>query len=166
MYETSGILNESIIKELKKYALTPKKKKFFIIFSIIYGLLGLLSIVLKDITFGIIFMCIAILGICIIFLAQYIFQKKSMDALKEFSDGNGLEIKTLFNESCVIINNLNTSSKIQIKYEYFKRFLETTNLCVLITKSGQQVFLFKNCLNEEEINSFKEFIKEKCKNIK
>ena len=82
MYETNGILNESTIKELKKYALTPKKKKFLIIFSIIYGLLGLLSIVLKDIIFGIIFMCIAILGICIIFFYSIYIPKEKYRSVK------------------------------------------------------------------------------------
>ncbi|MBM6860782.1 YcxB family protein, partial [Clostridium saudiense] len=53
-----------------------------------------------------------------------------------------------------------------IKYESFVRFAETSNMYILITKSGQQNFIFKNSLNDEEINSFKEFIKEKCKNIK
>ncbi|MDU5108373.1 YcxB family protein [Clostridium sp.] len=74
--------------------------------------------------------------------------------------------KRVFNEDGIVLNNLTTSAKVKIKYESFARFAETSNMYLLITKSGQQTFIFKNCLNDEEINAFKEFIKEKCHNIK
>lgn len=173
MFETNGILNEDIIKELKVHAISPKKKKFFRNFSIIYSLLGLLLIVLGlvvpstfFIAFGILGEVLAVASIWLIFYIPNIFQKKNIETLKEISNKNCFKIKTIFNEDGALINNLTTSSKVEIKYESFQRFAETSNMYLLITRSGQQTITFKNCLNDEEINSFKEFIKEKCKNIK
>lgn len=126
MFETRGTLNEDTIKELKKYTISSKRRKFIIIFSIICSLLGLLSIVLGGvisdtfyILYGVFFEVLAAILIWVIFYVQYIFQKKNMEMIKEVYDGNGFEIKTFFNEDCAIINNLSTYAKIEIKYEYF-----------------------------------------------
>ncbi|EOR19974.1 hypothetical protein A500_19219 [Clostridium sartagoforme AAU1] len=100
------------------------------------------------------------------FLCSKHISKKNIEMIKEFSKENSFKIKTIFNEDGAVINNLTTSSKVEIKYESFVRFEETSNMYLLITRSGQQSFIFKKCLNDEEINSFKDFIKEKCKNIK
>lgn len=172
MFETNGIINEYTIKELKVIAISPKKKKFFRNFSIIYSLLGLLSIVLGLVVPSIIgiavgFLCevLAVSSIGIILYSQNLFQKNNIETLKEVSNENCFNLKTIFNEYGAVINNLTTSSKVEIKYEYFERFAETSNMYLLITKSGQQTITFKNCLNDEEKKSFKEFIKGKCKNI-
>lgn len=173
MFENSGIINEETIKESKIHAISPKSKKFFKIFSIICSLIGLLSIILgvviSDtfwILYGVFFGVLAVISILVIFYVQNIFQKKNIEMIKEISKSNSFKIETIFNEECAVLNNLTTSAKVEIKYESFVRFAETSNMYLLITKSGQQIFIFKNCLNEEEINSFKKFIKEKCKNIK
>ena len=173
MFENSGIINEETIKESKTHAISPKGKKFLKIFSITCSLIGLLSIILgiviSDtfwILYGVIFEVLAVFLIWVIFYVQNIFQKKNIEMIKEVSKANNFKIKTIFNEDGIVLNNLTTSAKVEIKYESFVRFAETSNMYLLITKSGQQNFIFKNSLNDEEINSFKEFIKEKCKNIK
>lgn len=173
MFETSGIINEETIKESKIHAISPKTKKFFKIFSITCSLIGLLSIILgiviSDIfwiLYGVFFEVLAVILIWTTFYVQNIFQKKNIEMLKEVSKENNFKIKTIFNEDCLVLSNLTTSAKVEIKYESFVRFAETSNMYLLITKSGQQNFIFKNSLNDEEINSFKEFIKKKCKNIK
>lgn len=173
MFETSGILNEETIKESKIHVISSKRKKFFIIYSIVFSLLGLLLIVLggaiSDTSYivkGVFFEVLAAISILVIFYVQNIFQKKNMEMIKEFSKENSFKIKTIFTEDGVVIDNLTTSSKVEIKYEFFVRFSETSNMYLLTTRSGQQTFIFKKCLNDEEINSFKDFIKEKCKNIK
>lgn len=40
MFESTGILNEGLFKELSKYVISPKQRKFLLISSIIFGLLG------------------------------------------------------------------------------------------------------------------------------
>lgn len=173
MFENSGIINEETLKESKTHAISPKRKNFFKIFSITFSLIGLILIVLggviSDASYiidGVFFEVLAIISILVIFYVQNIFQKKNMEMIKEFSKGNSFKIKTIFNEDGIVLNNLTTSAKVKIKYESFVRFAETSNMYLLITKSGQQTFIFKNCLNDEEINYFKKFIKEKCNNIK
>lgn len=173
MYETSGVLNEEVIKESKVHVISSKRRKFFIIFSIIMVLCGLSQAILWVVTSDIYYISsiasfgtLAIISISIPFFVQNLFQKRNMQTIKELSGTNSLKVRTIFSEDGVVINNFNASSEIEIKYEFFVRLEETPNLYILITKSGQYYFIFKNCLNDGEINSFKDFIKENCKNIK
>ncbi|MGG7215369.1 YcxB family protein [Clostridium nigeriense] len=173
MFETNGKFNEEIINELKVYAVSPKKKKFYKIFAIVYGLLGLIAIVIGLIASNqfLIFMfflleLLAVGGIGLIPYLQYKFKKNNMEALKEISDKSYFEIKTFFNETGAIHQNLTTSTNFEIKYKFFSRLEETPSMYILFTKSGQSVLVLKNCFSDEEKKAFKEFIKEKCKNIK
>lgn len=173
MFETKGKFNEETVNELKVYSVSPRKKKFYKIFAIIYGLLGLFSIVLGLIVSSkfLIFMSfllelLAVCGIGLIPYLQYKFKKNNMEALKEISDKNYFEIKTFFNENGAVHQNLTTSTKFEIKYKFFSRLEETPSMYILFTKSGQSILVFKNCLSDEEKKAFKEFIKEKCENIK
>ena len=115
---------------------------------------------------GIIMEVLAAISILLIFCIQNLFKKNNIQRLKELSNENYFEIKTIFNEYELGVINITIQSKTEIKYEYFIGFAETPNIYSLVTKSGEQIIIFKNCLNNEEINTFKEFIKEKCKNIK
>ncbi|MBS5938734.1 YcxB family protein [Clostridium sp.] len=173
MFKTNTILNEETIKELKVLAVSPKKKKFAIILYVVCSLIGLSSIVLgvilsntSIIIDGVTTALTATIVIWAIFYVRRIFQKTNIKMIEEISKTNSIEIETIFNEDNVIINNLTTSAKIELEYDSFIRLGETSNMYVLFTGSSQQVYVSKNCLNKKEINSFKDFIKEKCKNIK
>lgn len=173
MYETSGILNGEMVKELKKCHMSHKRKVVHLIFSFVYVLIGV-SYIRKgssgsDKTFmlyGYACMFLAFVALWLIYLSSIKFQMTNIDAMKEISDKGEFEFKVFFNENGANINNLTTSTAIEIKYEFFVRLEETPNMYVLFTKSGQYAIIFKDCLDDEEINTFEEFIKEKCKNIK
>ena len=173
MFETNGKFNEETINELKVHAVSPKKKKFYIIFSIVYSILGILAffmgLILSDrflIFMGFLNESFAVCGIVLIYYLRYVFKKNNMQTLKEISDKSCFEVRTFFNENGAVKCNLTTSTNFEIKYEFFTRLEETSSMYILFTKSGQYVLVFKDCFNDEEIRSFKGFIREKCKNIK
>ncbi|MGL5038076.1 MAG: YcxB family protein [Aeromonas sp.] len=176
MFETTGIVNENILKELKKYNMSPKRKKLLVIVSIVCSLLGLLCISLALIdfngskTFYIIFggidIVLSIIGVWIIIYSSNKFHKINMDILGELYESSEFKLTVYFNEKGVIINNLSTEATIEIKYEFFDRMLETDNTYTLVTKANQYAIVFKSCLDNEQTYRFEEFIKEKCKNIK
>ena len=173
MFETSGIINKETIEEIKYEAVGPKTKKFFKTFAVICSSIGLLALILGTIIsdnfwifYGLFFQVLAFILILTIIFVQNIFKKNNIEFIKEISKDNSFKIKTTFHEDFLLLNNLTTEAKVEIKYESFTRLSETNNFYLLNTKSGQQILIFKNCLNNEEINSFKDFIKDKCKNIK
>lgn len=175
MFETKGILNEKILEELSKYVISSKKRKTILISAFISALLGIAisSLGMVDshlnLSFMIIGLCFFIFAFAAIFYSIYspnIFLKANRDILGEVSDTNEIKIKVYFDEDGVIIDKLNLSPKTKIKYEFFNRILETPHTFFLLTKANQYALVFKECLNEDELNKFKQFIKGKCKNIK
>lgn len=173
MFESNGILSRKNGGEFSKCFMIRKLKNFLLGFSLIYFLLGVVGIILgKSISrqdyvfYGVISIILAAYALWIIFEALFRFKVNYINVLKEISDKEEFEFKVSFNENGVNINNLTTSYAVEIKYKFFHRFFETPNMYILFTQSGQYAIVFKNCLNNEEINTFEKFIKEKCKNIK
>lgn len=172
MFETTGILNEEILNELKKYAMPPKRKKLFKIYSIILGLLGLVDIIIgvlnsrnRSILFGLGFLFLSTVAIWVIIYFEKRFMRLNMKILEESTDTRELKIRVFFDEDGAIINNLTTSSSIKIKYEYFVRIVETASIYFLVTDSNLYAIVAKECLSNDELDEFKKFIKGKCKNI-
>ena len=160
MFETNGKFNEETINELKVHAVSPKKKKIYIIFAIVYSLIGLyylfLGLTMSDqfsILVGFWIELLAACGIGLIYYLQYKFKKDNIEMLREVSNNNYFEIKTFFNETGAVKQNLTTSTNFEIKYEFFSRLEETPSMYVLFTKSGQYVLVFKKCLNDKELKS-------------
>lgn len=173
MFESSGILNEEIGQEFLKISMSRGYRKFIKIYSLVCFLLAVVNIiflVLSSMKIYLVYAIILIIAAFFLIFAISMFLGKVqityIDSIKEISDKGEFEFKVFFNDNGVNINNLTTSATFEIKYEFFSRLEETTSMYVLFTKCGQYALVFKNCLNDEEINSFKEFIKEKCKNIK
>lgn len=173
MLETTGILNEEILKELSKYAIPPKRKKFFQIYSIIFGVLGALYIILGVvksrniyILYGVSFFCFSAVTIWGVVYFKKNFMKLNIKILDECVDARELKTKVFFDEDGVIVNNLTTSSTIKIKYDNFVRIVETSSVYFLVTEANLYAIVDKECLNNEQLDIFKKIIKDKCKNIK
>ena len=173
MFETYGTLDENVLKELKKHAMKPKRKRFFLIYSIIFGLLGIVYIILallssnnNFIVYGIAFLSFAIIAIRFITYFENRFKKINMKILEEITDTKELKFKNYFDEYGVVVNNLTTSAKVKIKYEYFVSIIETSSMYFLLTEGNQYAIVFKDCLENEQLNVFKEFIREKCSSIR
>ena len=173
MYETNGILNEAIGQDFLKISMRRGHRKFLKIYSLVCFLLAIVFIIfwaLSSIKIFLVYTIILVIAAFFLIFSISIFLGKVqityIDSIKEISDKGEFEFRVFFNDNGVNINNLTTSATFEIKYEFFSRLEETPSMYVLFTKCGQYALVFKNCLNDEEINSFKEFIKEKCNNIK
>lgn len=175
MFETTGVVNNEIVKELKKYLVSSKLKIFIGIMIVICVLAGLSSIIFAILgligTFqGITFAIVFFVGICV-FIAEYYytlykFHKICMQRMEETTGRRETKYNVYFDEEGAIVNNLDTKSNIKMKYDMFVRLGETSNVYALFTKSNLFIVIFKDCLDEMQMHDFKEFIKEKCKNIK
>lgn len=173
MYETNGILNKKTGEELLK--VSPRRwvrafAKIYIIFclsiSAIQIFLWILSSRKEFLIYGARFISIALLMVFV--YGMFLGKSKVLyiNSIKEVSENGEYEFKSIFTENGVNISNLTTSANYEIKYESFYRLEETPSMYVLFTKYAQYVLVFKSCLSDDEIKSFKGFIKGKCKNIK
>ena len=173
MYETNGILNKATGNELVKVSMNRKYKRLLQIWALVCLLLSIISVIFWTLSSMKIFLKYATLpiyGILFLFFAYRVFLARTktvyVDSMEEISNKGEFEFRVFFNENGVNISNLTTSANIEIKYEFFSRLEETPNMYVLFTKCGHFALIFKKDLSNEEIRSFKGFIREKCKNIK
>ena len=173
MLETTGILNEEILKELSKYAMPSKRKNMLRIYSIVCVGLGVLEIILgifysrnKSILFGIGFLCFSIIAIGLIIYSEKKFVELNIKILDECVHERELKTKVIFEEDGVIVNNSTTYSTIKIKYDNFIRIVETSSVYFLVTEANLYAIVDKKCLNNEQLDILKKIIKDKCKNIK
>lgn len=165
MFETTGILNEEVLKILKKYSISPRLKNFLKIFAIISAIFALICIPVS-LKFSIFFAFLVLVFILEYFLAVNIFYKKSLFIMKENTGLNEYCYKVFFDETGAVVNNLSIGATVQLKYDAFVRIEEINNMYVLFTKANQYIIVFKDCLDNKQVNDFKTFIKERCKNIK
>lgn len=165
MFETTGIINEEVLKILKKYSMSPNFKRFFKILAIISAIFAFIYIPIS-IKASMFFAFFVLVFILEYFLAINIFYKKNFSIIKENTGSNEYSYKVFFNEIGAVVNNLSTGATVQLKYDVLVRLEETTDMYFLFTKSNQYIIVFKNCLDAKQANDFKTFIKERCKNIK
>lgn len=165
MFETTGIINEKVLKILKKYSISPNFKNFLNILIGISALFALICVPLS-LKLSVSFVFLILVLIFEYYFAINIFYKKSVSIMVENSGKEGFEFKVFFNEIGAVVNNLSIGATVNLKYDLFVRLEETTDMYFLFTKSNQYIIVFKNCLDVKQANDFKTFIKERCKNIK
>ena len=165
MFETTGILNDEVLKILKKYSMAPIFKKFLQV-GIVISAIGALISIFISLKIFILSMFLILVFILEYYLAINIFYKKSKAVIEENTEGEGFQYKVIFNEIGAIVDNLSIGATVHLKYDSFVRLEETPDMYFLFTKSTQYIIVFKKCLSDNQINEFKLFIKEKCKNIK
>lgn len=165
MFETTGVVNEEIVRAFKSGVLTSATKNFFRSMIFICIVFGLLSIFMTE--NKVFILCFSLLTI--IFITEYFYIinkviKICMQRMEESVGKKESKYNIYFDEEGAIVNNLDTGAKVHMKYEVFNRFAENSNTYALFTKSNQFIVIFKECLNQSQVDEFREFIKEKCKN--
>lgn len=172
MFETTGILNDEVLKSLKKHVIKPTFKIILEILAVLLIFMGVVYVFLylldiyKSILFVIFCFCAATYFIWLPIYFANKFYKVNISRLGEINEAKQFEYKVYFDEVGAIVNNLTTRSTVNIRYDFFIRVVEVTDLYFIFTKSDQFIIIFKDCLDNKQINDFNIFIKEKCKNIK
>lgn len=165
MFETTGVINRGLLEKIKRY-LFPKKLRilYFIGFCI-----SIVAFIVAMITNDF-FTSIASLFGVFIFPFSYVKSTKItierlIERFKENLNKEETSYKTLFNEEGVVIHNLDDQSEVNIKYESFDSIAEVEDAFAIFSKTRQLFMVNKKCLEDKEINEFRNFIKEKCKNL-
>lgn len=163
MFDTTGIVNEEIVRAFKSGVLPSATKIFFRTMIFICMGFGILSIFMTE--NKVFLLCFSLLTIIFITEYFYIINKVIKICIQRMEESVGKKeskYNIYFDEEGAIVNNLDTGAKVHMKYDVFKRFTETSNTCALFTKSNQFIVIFKDCLNQSQVDEFKGFIKEKC----
>lgn len=164
MFETTGIVDEQLLKEIRKYMITPKQRTMLLIFIFVTGGLSFVCLVEKNYFFSIIFL----IGLTVFLLESVILKniaiKRVLERMKENNRVPEIRVTTSFNKEGIQIQNLTNNARVNINYEFFVKFVETKSAFFLFTKSWQIIVVFK----EESIQKEKlcNFLKEQPTKIK
>ena len=166
MFESTGILNEYVLREVKRYVVPPKQKMMILIMGSVLILAGLLSYVVWE---NPISACISFaIGLSLMFQVNKSAEKAIKMNIRNMHANcgeNACTYTTSFSDEGILVHNHATGAKVRYKYEGIASLKETTNLMVLFTKSHQMITVFKNDL-EENTQELKDYLKTKPTQIK
>lgn len=165
MFESTGVVNEDTLNELKKHIVPPILRRTIIGLGIACIAFSFISLLISNF-YVFVFLILGAILVGEYFLIINISNKRCIKQIEETIGKREVKYKVYFDDEGVIVNNLGTNAKANMKYEVFKRVAETKDVYAMFTKTNQFVLVFKNCLDNNQKKEFKIFIKEKCKKIK
>ncbi|MBR5315533.1 MAG: YcxB family protein [Firmicutes bacterium] len=157
MFETTGILNEYVLRSVKKYVLPPKQKLTMIIMAMVLIVVGVGSYMVFE---NYIASSVSIvLGIYMLFQINKTAEKAIAMNIRNMRANCGSDAcsyTTSFSDEGILVHNHATGAKVRYKYEGVVSIKESEILYAIFTKSHQMICVFKNDLNEnpEELMAY------------
>lgn len=167
LFETTCVIGESTMKEIKKQLMPPKQRAVFIVFTIIFACLSIYSFFIQFYSLTIV--CIVAE---IVFLVEYKlilnnYIKINLKRILETTNAEQYDCTSSFCDDGVKIINHSTNASGTIHYDNICRFTEAKSIYALFTKANQFVFVNKNVIDaEHQREAFISFLKSHCKNVK
>lgn len=150
MFETTGILNEYVLREMKNHVLPPKQKILMIGMAAVLVALGCGTYLIFDNAIG---ACISIvLGVYLIIQMGRTSEKvirMNLNNMKANCGEYACSYTTSFSDEGILVHNLATGAKVRYKYEGVASIKESDSLYAIFTKSHQMICVFKNDLDED-----------------
>ena len=166
MFESTGILNESVLREVKRYVVPPKQKLVMSIMSVLLLAVGIGSYMIwgNYITASI----SIILGVYMFSQLNKMAEnaiKMNIRNMRANCGADACSYTTSFSDEGILVHNLATGTKVRYKYEGIVSIKESSSILVLFTKSHQMLTVFKHDL-EEPVQELKDYLKTKPTQIK
>ena len=145
MFETTGILNEYVLREIKNYVLPPKQKIMMLGMAGLLVALGLGSYMIFQNTIGAAISIV--LGVYLIIQMGRTSEKvirMNLNNMKANCGAYACSYTTSFTDEGILVHNLATGAKVRYKYEGIASIKESASLYAIFTKSHQMICVFKN----------------------
>ncbi len=164
MFETTGIIDEKLLKEVKIYMLGRKQRIFFGIILFALAVMAIVNLFQRD--YSTMIICLAGMGLIILEIVLVINKgiTVTINRMVEVGGKSESEYTTRFDDEGIYMHNHTTGGEGIIKYETIAKFVETKNAYFLFTKAGQYVVSFKTGAFKRE--DLVEFLREKPTRIK
>ncbi len=150
MFETTGILNEYVLREMKRYVLPPMQKKVMFIMSFVLIAAGVATYMIFS---NYIAASISlVVGIYMLFQMNKMAEnaiKMNIRNIKANCGAEACSYTTSFSDEGVLVHNCATGTKVRYKYEGIVSIKESDSLYALFTKSHQMICVFKQDLEAD-----------------
>lgn len=157
MFETTGTIDEAMLKEIQKYTMRPRQKVLLTVFTLAGGFCTVVG-ALADNLF------LLLLGVfdMLVFITEGIWLRrriiKNMLARTMETVGQPYMVyESSFSKEGVQIHNHSNNAQIVLKYDIFCKIAQTSHVYLLFTKTWQFVPVFKEGLApgaEQELVAF------------
>ncbi len=166
MFETSGRMEQTILVELKRHLLPPKRRTFLWICLALLLLIALLQLFMRSYG-GMAFSLCGILFLIILYEIRLNKAVKLMLQRWEETEGTpAVSYTTSFEPDSVRVRNYASDANTAIRYEVLTRFVETKSVYALFTAARQFAVVFKAGLDAAQRAELIAFLKEKPTRIK
>lgn len=149
MFTSTGILNESVLREVRRYVLPPKQKLMMVIMSAVLVIGGIGSYMIFE---NYIASSISIIvGIYLFFQMNKMAEnaiKMNIRNMRANCGADACSYTTSFSDEGILVHNLATGTKVRYKYEGVVSIKESDSLYAIFTKSHQMICVFKRDLKE------------------
>lgn len=166
MFETTGIIDQVFLEEIKSDLVNPKFKVFIrVVLHVLVGI-GVAGVCQRNLS-----VCIAaVVGIPVILAENYILQhrviKTILARMEESTGKQESAYTTQLTDEGILVQNHSTQAQGTIRYACIIQMRETDRAYLLFTKSWQFTPVFKNELSPDQRQEFIEFLKSKPTKIK
>ena len=150
MFETTGILNEYVLREMKNHVLPPKQKLLMLGMAAVLVALGCATYMIFENTIGA--ATSIVLGVYLIIQMNKTAEKvikMNLNNMKANCGEYACSYTTSFSDEGILVHNLATGAKVRYKYEGVASIKESDSLYAIFTKSHQMICVFKNDLKED-----------------
>ncbi|MFR7592234.1 MAG: hypothetical protein ACLUVC_12365 [Longibaculum sp.] len=159
------VVNEDILKEIKRYMVAPWQRYLLLLTGIIAFVASVMNFMNKQYPLGII---LVVLGVVCFFEIYWLNNKKYKDILKTMQKETekSENIYTLiFGSDALTIRNCDMATDNKMTYERMKRIVETPSTYTVFGKKNQFAVIRKDALKMKPVELF-DFIKTKETKIK
>lgn len=165
-YRTSGIVDESTLREISGLVIWPKRMWVRRIITVIVAILALLMFIARNYAY---FVILAAWIFLLVWLPRKV-RKTNLDGavkrLHESYPSGSMQIETWFTEEGPAMHNLTNGAQLVLPYGSIQLVKETERYFYLLTKANQFTLVFKNMLTPEQKQSFLPFLQKKYSQIK
>lgn len=160
-----NVVDESLLKEVKKYMITSWQKYLLILTGIIAFVLGVINLMHQETMQGVIFLVLGVICIGEIFFLIHGHYKEMMKLIMEETEEHQITYTMSFGKDHVVVHNCQTSIDNKIPYHHLRTISQTNNAYILLAKKNDMIIIRKDCL-KISIQDFMQFLKEKDTKIK
>ena len=147
MFETSGMIGKEEFKEIFWGFMPRYKKVLYIAAGILMLMLGTILLIQTRILLGCQEVVLGLYEIGVIFLMPHINTKRNLRRLEEYGATGASIIATSFTDDRIVVENRSLNEKGGLTYESLKRYYKTKRFIVLVTKSNQLTYIFRDQLD-------------------
>lgn len=164
--KVQSVINETALKEARKYLIKPGIRKMSAIASAAFVLLALYCMLAGRPST----MLLAVFAIIIFYLELKMIENKQIKGflkkLKEDYNKDEVKSPVIFREEDILIENPFSGGKSAVKYEVMDTLLETEHYFLLFTKDWQITILDKEGMGTEEKEEFLKMAGQKMPGLK